>query len=888
MQYGRAFPCFTVTFGAALALVSELARAHAQGDVDDARFAHEVLHVGPGMISIEFAPDGRLYVCEKDGRVLTFAPDGAGGYEPPTEFMDLDGDVFTEGESGLLGLALDPAFASNRHVYLFHTSANEQRLIRVTANAAFDAAMPGSMLVLLDGLPRSADYHKAGDIQFQPGEPDAIYVGIGDDGNPQWAQNLDRYNGKILRVSTRDGLGLSDNPFANGDLDSVRSRVWAHGLRNPYRFVFHPSGEPADVVYLSENGDATDRVSRVQMGSNGGWNESGDGGGFLAPSDRNHRVLWTEDPVVVGITIDDGGVFADQGAPDSSTLFVSNGLTGGIYRYRLDGAALDSAQPLDGGQPFVRGLLAFGAVDMTIGPDGALYYTRTSNDASSPEFELGRVRLANGDPPSASFTPSTRSGGAPLTVSFDDTSSDPDGALRAWSWDFGDGATSSEQNPTHEYTRGGVFTVTLRVTDESGLRDQAQDTIEVTREFTLALTGHLIDARGQESAALDVASELRLYDGDVARPLAIDGGGNTIAVPAGGEITAELAVEATAEHLLISAGEPDGDGVAAAFSAVAWPESGGLEHELTFHLSSTALRGRVLDTRAEPAVIDLGALRGEPPAPYQLPGGRDVLARGARAQTGVAHRIVSDALGHYYFAIREDDAGRFSFDLLADTGRDRYTGEGFALSIASQEAIDREIVVGLLSGGRDCDDLSGVAATAYVDFARHIQPIWEARCTGCHTDVADNSGGLDLQQGSRERLVGVRSAFVPGVALVEPGVPERSYLMEKINCADPQDGERMAPTDAMPLAEQALVRDWIAQLPGGPGGSGGSTGGQAAQGASSDGGAAGAGAQPSSDGGCDCSAAPGAHTARQALLSAWLLLLLACALRARRRRERAR
>jgi hypothetical protein len=114
--------------------------------------------------------------------------------------------------------------------------------------------------------------------------------------------------------------------------------------------------------------------------------------------------------------------------------------------------------------------------------------------------------------------------------------------------------------------------------------------------------------------------------------------------------------------------------------------------------------------------------------------------------------------------------------------------------------------------------------------------------------------------------------------------------MEKINCQDPQDGERMAPTDAMPLAEQALVRDWIAQLPhaGGAGGSSGAAGGQAGQGAPGDGGAAGAGAPRSSDGGCDCSAAPGARMERQALAAISALLLLACAMRVRRRRERAR
>jgi PKD repeat protein len=620
----------------------------------------------------------------------------------------------------------------------------------------------------------------------------------------------------------------------------------------------------------------TDRVSRVQRGSNGAWSAAGDGGGFLAPPDDGHRVLWTEEPVLVGIAIDDGGVFADPDAQGSSTLLVSNGRSGGIYRYRLTGAGLDAVQALDGGQPLVRGLMFAGAVDMTIGPDGALYYTRSSGDAASQaSFELARVRFVAGDPPTARFTPSALSGGVPLTVRFSDQSSDPDGELREWSWDFGDGATSSEPSPSHEFTRAGVFTVRLRVTDDTGLRDEAEVTIEVTRHLTVRLSGHLIDARRMESAELEAASELRLYDGDSARPLAIAGGGNAIAVPAGGPIAAEVTVEATAQHLLISAGEPDQDGVAAAFEAVAWPSTGMLVHELTLHLSSTALRGRVLDTRGAPAAIDLGAHRGEPAAPYALEGGRDVLPDGVIAQTGVAHRIVAGPLGHYYFAIREADAGRFDIDLLADTGADRYTGEGFSLMIPAGEAVEREIVVGLLSGGRQCDDLSAIAVTPNVDYARQIQPIWEEQCTGCHTAVAENSGGLDLQDGSSARVLRVPSAFVPGLNLIEPGAPERSYLMEKINCADPQTGDRMRPTDAMAAREQALVRDWIAQLTSSPGGGGGAGSGPG----SPDGGAPDGGAERASSDGCNV--ATGMRSSSRAALAAWLLALCARRVRAR-------
>jgi PKD repeat protein len=890
----------TVPLSTALLLIAASAPARAT-TVNDPRFVLEVIHNDDGMISIEFAPDGRLYVCKKIGQVLTFAPDGSGGFAEPTQFLALS-DVAYTAESGLLGMVLDPDFAQNRYMYLFYTRSGDQRLIRVTANAALDAAVPGSELELLAGLPRAVDFHKAGDIQFRPGDPNAIYMAIGDDGNRGAAQDLNRYEGKILRVSKSDGRGLADNPFFGGDVGAVRARVWAYGLRNPFRFAFHPAGGPADVLYVSENGDSLDRLSRVTRGSNGAWSEMGDAGGFLSPADPGHRVLHTEPATLVGITIDNGGVFAAEDAPGSSTLLLSNGLTGTIVRYRLTGAALDGVELLDSGQPLVSGLLFAGAVDMTIGPDGALYYTNCAGDASgNGAFELGRVRLALGTPPVARFDASAISGTAPLTVTFNDQSSDSDGSIRAWSWTFGDGASSTEPSPTHEFTEPGIFTVTLQVTDDTGQRGMQQTVIEVTQEVSLHLHGRVVDGRDLDGAGLAAATELRLYDGDVARALAIaGGGGNTIRVAAGGRFDFEGTVNTTARYVLVSAGEPEPDGVQPAIQAVR-VASGAIERALSFYLSDTAMRGRVRDTRGEPAVIDLGTLMGNTLAPYALAGGRDVLPGATRAQSGVAHRVVTDELGYYYVPIRSGDRGMFAFDLLADTGRDRYTGAGFSVSISRGALFEHDVEVGLIGGGLQCDDLSAIPETADVDYERDIQPLWSRLCVGCHTDVAENSGGLDLQAGSRERLVSIESAFVPGQYLIEPAAPERSYLFEKINCQDPQDGTRMRPTDALPLEDQALVRDFIAQLPPPPDdqGAAGSSA-SAGRGAVMDHDAGASGRDASAEepdagggnaealaaaasGGCGCRLAPG--TTPAPLLG--LLLYAVCALRRRARASRA-
>ncbi len=65
-------------------------------------------------------------------------------------------------------------------------------------------------------------------------------------------------------------------------------------------------------------------------------------------------------------------------------------------------------------------------------------------------------------------------------MEFTDLSSDPDGSIVSWSWDFGDGETSTDQHPTHNYPVSDEYTVTLTVTDDDGATDTATQTINVT------------------------------------------------------------------------------------------------------------------------------------------------------------------------------------------------------------------------------------------------------------------------------------------------------------------------------------------------------------------------------------------------------------------------
>lgn len=353
-------------------------------------FEYEELHSGNGMTAIDFDNEGRMYVCEKRGSVLVFNPDKKGGFKKPAVFADFHEQVNPDGESGLLGIAIDPQFSKNRFLYVFFTGPSDQKLVRLTANDDFQAVKPGSELVLLEGLPRTATNHKAGDIHIHPADPKAIYLVLGDDTKREKVSDLEFYHGKLLRVDSATGKGISTNPFFDGNPESVRSRVWARGFRNPYRFSFLPGGKP-DAVYVSENGDGTDRIARVERGADGGWGKNGDKG-LIKPEDSNTQVLFTSKPCLTSIAIAPKGPFA----PDGPVLYAQNWFMRTISRWKLSGKDLDAMEPVaaDNGQAFLG---EHQSVHTTFGPDGALYMTQTYYSASEGNnHKLSRIKATGG------------------------------------------------------------------------------------------------------------------------------------------------------------------------------------------------------------------------------------------------------------------------------------------------------------------------------------------------------------------------------------------------------------------------------------------------------------------------------------------------------------
>ncbi len=160
----------------------------------------------------------------------------------------------TDGEGGLMGLALSPSFASDHWLYIMHTSPTDNRIVRI--KLIDDKLDTASEQVLLSGILRNK-FHDGGRLRFGP--DGKLYASTGDAQNGDNAQNLSSLNGKILRLNA-DGSVPSDNPFD--------SYVWSYGHRNPQGLAFGSQGR----LWEQEFGNSImDETNMITKGGNYGW-----------------------------------------------------------------------------------------------------------------------------------------------------------------------------------------------------------------------------------------------------------------------------------------------------------------------------------------------------------------------------------------------------------------------------------------------------------------------------------------------------------------------------------------------------------------------------------------------------------------------------------------
>ncbi len=215
------------------------------GDVVVERTLADGLAVPWGLVAL---PGGDLLVAERDsGRILRVSTTGE------TTSLGVVPGIQHGGEGGLLGLAVQPA-DTGRQVYAYLTSdQGDNRVVRMT----YGQGRLGAPQVVLAGIP-SGPIHNGGRITFGP--DGNLWIGTGESGLRDPAQDLDSLGGKILRI-TPDGGVPSDNPFPG-------SPVWSLGHRNVQGLAFDSTGQ----LWATEFGQQTwDELNRIEKGANYGW-----------------------------------------------------------------------------------------------------------------------------------------------------------------------------------------------------------------------------------------------------------------------------------------------------------------------------------------------------------------------------------------------------------------------------------------------------------------------------------------------------------------------------------------------------------------------------------------------------------------------------------------
>jgi glucose/arabinose dehydrogenase len=352
--------------------------------------------------AMQFAPDGRLFVCEQGG-MLRVIKDGV---MLPAPFVSLS--VNSAGERGLLGVAFDPNFAVNQYVYVYYTATTptlRNRVSRFTASG--DVAVPGSEVVIFDLPPLTtiATNHNGGALHFGP--DGKLYIAVGDYNVSSNSQSLMTTFGKMLRINA-DGTIPADNPFFGVTTGENRA-IWALGLRNPFTFAFNADGSR---MFINDVGEVTwEEINAGVAGANYGW------------------------PIYEGVTTDPAfaspahayshadGCAITGGAfyPAGPSQFPS-GYSGVYFFTDICGFWIKMLNPAAGNAvtTFATGVIY--PVALAVSPTGDLYYTDRNFGG------VHRISFGGGTPSADAVTPSSGSGAA-QTFAFRYANSTSAGAL---------------------------------------------------------------------------------------------------------------------------------------------------------------------------------------------------------------------------------------------------------------------------------------------------------------------------------------------------------------------------------------------------------------------------------------------------------------------------
>ncbi|MGR4871057.1 PQQ-dependent sugar dehydrogenase [Variovorax sp. LARHSF232] len=348
--------------------------------------------------SLAFLPDRRMLITQRSGQMRLRNADGT-----PAGSSDLVSGLPTvlfEGQGGLLDVAVDPQFASNRRIYFSYSegtsTSNSTAVARAELNATTRALE--NVLVIFRQQPKVASgAHFGSRLVFD--RAGNLFITLGDrllDSERGFAQDLTRGNGKVMRITT-DGAPASGNPFIASA--TAQPTIWSYGHRNSQGAALHPlSGE----LWLSEHGpQGGDEINIARAGLNYGWPviSYGQEYGTLTQVGEGTAKAGMEQPLSYWETIDGSawvsGTAKSSMAPSGLAFYTADaipqwrgnlfaGALAGtaLWRLTLDGNTVVSREPLLGERgERIR--------DVRQGPDGWLYVLTDGGSAKLLRFQAG-------------------------------------------------------------------------------------------------------------------------------------------------------------------------------------------------------------------------------------------------------------------------------------------------------------------------------------------------------------------------------------------------------------------------------------------------------------------------------------------------------------------
>jgi len=413
MARGRVVAVLTVVAGLVTVPIRPAAAVVPSG------FSDDLVVAVSGPTALAFTPDRRMLVTTQGG-TLRVVQNGAMAASPA---VDLTSRICSQSERGVLGVAVDPAFATNRFVYLYYTHNLFGTCVnRVSRWVLNDANVASGEVVLIDRIHSPSGAHNGGDLQF--GKDGYLYVSVGDGGcdyaapsNCGGAANdaaRDRHVllGKILRITRDPGVLPPDNPFlgpGSGPCHVTGSttagdwcrETFAWGFRNPFRMAFDPNAAGVR-LYVNDVGEGTwEEIDDVRAGADHGWNVREGHCARGSSTNCGPPPAGMSNPVFDygrgdGCGSITGGAFVPAGvwpdAFDGKYLF-SDFNCGRIFRLDPNGAGGFTRTD------FATGLGSASAVHMAFGPwngSQALYYTSYASGGQIRRIATTTVEVISG------------------------------------------------------------------------------------------------------------------------------------------------------------------------------------------------------------------------------------------------------------------------------------------------------------------------------------------------------------------------------------------------------------------------------------------------------------------------------------------------------------